>query len=170
MLIQPPCSGDYAVDEISGDDERIESKLLCDIFEDYVANKLDVPTLPDIALRVREAVDDVDANVPELPVLFPATHRLPGGWFRLLTAPPYRGVSSAESCRDAIVRLGLTTTKELVNSIALKSLFQTSSSLLKARMQELWRHSTSCRRHQQLRRQEDAGHQSGPGATCRLGP
>jgi HD-like signal output (HDOD) protein len=142
MLIQPPCSGEYDVEEISGDDERIESKLLCDIFEDYVANKLDVPTLPDIALRVREAVDDDDANVPDVTRIVSSDPSIAGRLVQVANSPAYRGVSSAETCRDAIVRLGLTTTKELVNSIALKSLFNTSSSLLKARMQELWRHST----------------------------
>ena len=40
MLLQPPSSGDYEVNEIAEDDEGIESRLLCDIFEDYVADKL----------------------------------------------------------------------------------------------------------------------------------
>ena len=142
MLIQPPCAGGYEVDEIAGDDDRIESKLLCDIFEDYVADKLDVPTLPDIALRIREAVDDPDANVSAVVRIVSSDPSIAARLVQVANSPAYRGMSPVNSCRDAIVRLGLPTTKELVSSIALKSLFRTSSSLLKDRMQKLWRHST----------------------------
>lgn len=142
MLIQPPRSGDYEVEEIVEGDDDIESKLLCDIFEDYVADKLDVPTLPDIALRIREAVEHPDANVPVVVNIVSSDPSIAARLVQVANSPAYRGMSSVETCRDAIVRLGLVTTKELVSSIALKSLFRTSSSLLKNRMQELWSHST----------------------------
>ena len=142
MLIQPPSSGDYEVNEVGEDDDGIEAKLLCDIFEDYVADKLDVPTLPDIALRIREAVDHPDASVPAVLSIVSSDPSIAARLVQVANSPAYRGMSPVDNCRDAIVRLGLGTTKELVSSIALKSLFRSSSSLLKNRMQELWRHST----------------------------
>ena len=142
ILTRPPCTGEYQVDEIAGDDGRIESKLLCDIFEDYVADKLDVPTLPAIAIRIREAVDNLNANTAELVRIVSSDPSIAARLVQVSNSPAYRGVASTDNCRDAIVRLGLTTTRELVSSIALKSLFRTRSSLLKSRMQELWRHST----------------------------
>ena len=142
VLLHPPRSDNYELEEIQPEDPEVENQLLYEVFEDFVADKLDVPTLPDVALRIRKVVDDPDVQLGDVVSIVTADPAIAARLVQVANSAAYGGRSTVSDCRDAIVRLGLNTTKELVSSIALKGLFRASSPLLKQRMLELWRHST----------------------------
>ncbi len=142
VLLQPPGGGESEVRELGGEDDEPDNQLLCDIFQDYVADRLEVPALPNVALRIRKAVEDPDVKVADVVSIVTADAAIAARLVQVANSPSYRGHSSVANCRDAIVRLGLGTTKELVSAIALKGLFRATSPLLRQRMLELWRHST----------------------------
>jgi HD-like signal output (HDOD) protein len=53
----------------------------------------------------------------------------------------YGGQASIESLQQAVVRLGLETTRKQVMTYAAKELVQGKTSAMKAHMQKLWKHS-----------------------------
>ena len=53
----------------------------------------------------------------------------------------YRGQAQIESLQQAVVRLGLETTRKQVITYAVRELFQSKSADMKAHMQQLWKHS-----------------------------
>ena len=57
---------------------------------------------------------------------------------RAANSPFYRGWARIESCEEAVVRLGIEATRQLVTVFAMRELFQTRTASLKARMTQLW--------------------------------
>ena len=53
----------------------------------------------------------------------------------------YRGQAQIETLQQAVVRLGLETTRKQVMTYAVKELFQSKTAAMKAHMQRLWKHS-----------------------------
>ena len=53
----------------------------------------------------------------------------------------YRGQAQIETLQQAVVRLGLETTRKQVMTYAVKELFQSKTAAMKAHMQKLWKHS-----------------------------
>jgi HD-like signal output (HDOD) protein len=61
---------------------------------------------------------------------------------QVANSPAFKGRSRIESCRDAITRLGQSTTRDLVISFVLKGIFRSREPDLQQRMEAVWRHST----------------------------
>jgi HD-like signal output (HDOD) protein len=60
---------------------------------------------------------------------------------QVANSPLYRTVKPIAKLHDAINRLGLKATQNLVTSISLHNLFRSKSRLLNNRIQQLWRQS-----------------------------
>ncbi|MAP13291.1 MAG: hypothetical protein CMQ61_14725 [Gammaproteobacteria bacterium] len=54
----------------------------------------------------------------------------------------YQSGNSVNSVREAVSRVGLKATRDIVTALAMKHLFKTDNPELKARMKRLWEHST----------------------------
>ncbi len=60
---------------------------------------------------------------------------------RVANSAMYAGSDPVDTTSGALVRLGWSTTRQLVTSFAMREMFNTDSASLKRRMQKLWRHS-----------------------------
>ncbi len=125
------------------DPNIIEERLFGRIYQDYLEDKLLLPSMPDIALRVRDAIDDQDRGIDDITKLVQADLPLAARLVQVANSPLYRGQGQITSCRSAITRLGLKQTRNLVYSFALKQLFRSSLPALRQRMIQLWQHTTS---------------------------
>ena len=132
----------YSVTEIHADDQAPDSRLLYQICQDYQTDKLRVPSLPEVALRVRKAVDDPDLGPKAVAKIVQADPPLAAHLVRAARSALFPGKQSVESISAAVVRLGLSTTRELVLGYKLRELFKGRHPLLKQRMQAVWHHSS----------------------------
>ncbi len=123
-------------------DDGAEKKILQDIERAFKAEKLVVPSLPDVALKVRDAVQDPKNDADAISKLVQADPALAARIVQVANSPMYRGQSAITSCRAAVSRLGLSVTRSSVMSYSVQQLFNTEKPLLKERMTQLWRHST----------------------------
>jgi HD-like signal output (HDOD) protein len=85
-----------------------------------------------LPLRIRRAVEDPNVDSK--------------GIERIVTADPVvaaRLIQVANSAAYALIKLGFSTTREIVTSIVLKQLFSTESPVLKRAMDDIWHHSTA---------------------------
>ena len=131
----------YSVDEFSSVEE-LESRELFTKFQSALRqNTLILPSLPEVALKVRKMLENDDSNAEAIAHVINSDPAIAAKIIRAGNSPLYHGTTTCGSARNAIVRLGLQTTKQLVVSFALRDLFRTLSPNLKKRMQAAWEHS-----------------------------
>ncbi len=102
--------------------------------------KLDVPSLPDVAIRLRAAVqkDIGSAEAVKIVNLDPV---IAAKLIQIVNSPLYCGVKPFTSCDAAVNRLGLITTRHLVTSISMQSLFKTQHRVLNKTIHAVWQQS-----------------------------
>jgi len=105
-------------------------------------DRLTIPSLPEVALRIKKAVESETANISKIARIVSADPAITAKLIKAANGPLYRGNVTIDNCQAAIVRLGMNATKQLVISFTLRDLFRLSHPELKRRMQETWRHST----------------------------
>ncbi|MET0020470.1 MAG: HDOD domain-containing protein [Candidatus Thiodiazotropha sp. 6PLUC1] len=129
------------VDTQPYDKEGAESALMEALITDLNQDKLVLPSLPDVAVRVGRAMRDETTNARKLAEIVQTDPAITTKLIRAANSPLYAGVTPVDSCAAAIVRLGADTTHKLVLTFALRELFNTRSSMLKEHMRDLWLHS-----------------------------
>lgn len=117
-------------------------KFIASLLEELRANRLRLPTLPEVALKVRETVNDADAPAAKVAKVVGLDAGLTARLLQVANSPLFRGSKKIESLQSAIARLGVPQVRSLVTSLLMQQLFQTKQPALRSRMQRLWEHST----------------------------
>lgn len=112
------------------------------ILKDLEDGKLLLPTLPEVALKVREVVDDPDATAVQLADIIVTDPALSARLLKVANSPLYRGRVPIESIHMAVPRLGLTMVRNIVTSLMMEQMFNASNKRLEKRLKALWEHST----------------------------
>ncbi|EHQ52873.1 metal dependent phosphohydrolase [Ectothiorhodospira sp. PHS-1] len=118
-----------------------ESALFARIYQHIVTGHLDLPAMPEVAVKIQGAISAPDADAYRLSRIIQMDLAVTGGMVKAANSALYGGASPVSSVRDAIVRLGFDVTRQLVISIAMKQVFNTNVPTLKKRMRELWNRS-----------------------------
>ncbi|MCK9397278.1 MAG: HDOD domain-containing protein [Methylobacter sp.] len=105
------------------------------------ANRLVLPTLPDIALKVKDAVTDGDISAKELAEIIVTDAALSTQIIRVANSPVYRGASEINNIQMAVSRLGNNAIRTLVTSLVMKQMFCPSSKLLESLFRKIWEQS-----------------------------
>lgn len=122
-----------ATEDIENISEEIRSLM--------VDGHIDVPALPDVVLRVREAVADSARSVADIARIIQADIPLAGRLLQVANSPLYAARRPAEHLHAAVMRLGMVTTRNLVESFALRRVFFSPDPSLRERVEDIWRHS-----------------------------
>ncbi len=131
----------YRLEEYSSDDELPQNRLFYAIFRDFMEDKLELPVLPEVTFRVREAMRDPECGADKVARIIQMDPVVSARLIQAANSPLYGVETPIINTRGAVTYLGLETTRNLVMSYTLRQLFETPSRLLKDRMLELWRHS-----------------------------
>jgi HD-like signal output (HDOD) protein len=119
-----------------------QDQLYNTILADLDTGKLLLPTLPEVALKVREVVNDPDATAAQLAEIIVTDAALSARLLKVANSPLYRGRVPVESVQTAVSRLGLQMVRNLVTSLVMEQMFKPTSRTLEKRMRQLWEHST----------------------------
>jgi HD-like signal output (HDOD) protein len=125
--------------EISAD----EGRIFQEIYEATQARKLELPPMPEVAIRIQRLSSDPDVGIPELTKVIQMDAAVAGALLHATNSPLYRGAKAITNIRDAVVRLGLKTTRMLATNIAMRQTFEAKSPAVKERMRQLWEHSVN---------------------------
>jgi HD-like signal output (HDOD) protein len=112
------------------------------ILEEMDSGKLVLPTLPEVALQVREVADDPNATAKQLADIITTDAALSARLLKVANSPLYRGRVQIDSIQMAVSRLGLGMVRNLVTTLVMEQLFQATSNRLDKRLRELWEQST----------------------------
>jgi len=121
----------------------VEEKLLDTLFNDLENDRLILPTLPEVAIRVRETLEDENSGMGDVAnVITSADAALSARLIQVANSPLLRAARTIESVEAAVTRLGADMTRNLVTSIAMEQMFQATSDATDKRLRDLWEHST----------------------------
>lgn len=115
--------------------------LISKIQAEHEAGRLVLPSLPEIVVRVRQAVNDDEVNLGNIVKLIQVDPSLTARLVQIANSPLYRSRQPVENCLMAVNRLGLTTTRDLVTCLVLNNVFNAENKLLRVKLQKLWQHS-----------------------------
>lgn len=107
----------------------------------YRENKLSLPSLPQVAIKLRKAMENPDIGVKEVISIVQIDAPIVAKLIQVANSALYAPTTPITNCHDAVTRLGLETTRKLVMGISVKQLFQCKSSELMSKMQQLWKKS-----------------------------
>lgn len=140
-LLREAPTDSYEVRKALREDQPEDKQLLLDIYADLRNNKLILPSLPEVAVRIRRLIDEGTNSAKKISQAVNTDPVIAAKLIKAANSPLFRGTKEFETSSQAIVRLGMQTTKQLVTSFTLKELFKAKSPVLKKRMDTLWQHS-----------------------------
>lgn len=121
--------------------ESEEHHLLMEFYAELRSNQLALPSVPDVAWKVRRAADREDSSVDDIARAVGADPAMAAKLVRACNSPLYRGFKDVRKVREAVVRLGTRTTRQLVTVFSMREIFKSRQPTLQQAMDKLWRHS-----------------------------
>jgi HD-like signal output (HDOD) protein len=118
-----------------------EAEAYAAMRSDVASEPLDLPSLPDLALKIGRAIDNKDTDNDDVARLLNLDPTLATRVLRVVNSAAFGGVSKITSTQQAVSRLGRQKVRSLVYSCLLKSIFQIQSKTLTRAMHALWQHS-----------------------------
>lgn len=115
--------------------------FLAHIHKEIQNNRLKLPSLPDVALKVREIVNTGDASSLDIATIISTDAVIAARLIQVANSPLYSGTTEIKSIQRAISRLGNSTTCTLVTSIALHQLYTLESKTLESHFKAIWEQS-----------------------------
>ena len=120
----------------------LAEKVSQEIFEAIDSDQLVLPTLPEIALRVRDVANDPDASVKLLADTISTDAALTARIIKVANSPLFRAPREIEDLNMALSRLGMQYTCNLATGLAMEQMFQATSDMVDKRLREVWSRST----------------------------
>lgn len=123
---------------MSRTDQEITDHLLTLVDND----DLILPTLPEVALKIREVANDPRVSSRELSELLGSDPAISARLVRIANSPLMRSMQRIETLPAAINRLGISYSCNLAMGLAMEQLFQATSDVVDERMRQVWQHAT----------------------------
>lgn len=118
-----------------------EYQLLMEFYAELRSNQLSLPSVPDVAWKVRRMAERDDTTAEQIASAITADPAMAAKLVRACNSPLYRGFSEVRNVRETVVRLGTKTTRQLVTVFAMREVFQSRQPILQKTMEKLWDHS-----------------------------
>jgi len=115
-----------------------EAEFLAFLNAEIEANRVVLPTLPEVALKVRDAVNKGEASAVQLAEIIGSDAALSARLIQVANSPLYRGRVEIEKLQMAIPRLGNNTVRTLVTSLVMQQIFNPQSPLLEKYFRKTW--------------------------------
>jgi len=115
--------------------EKVQRDLLLAIENDDLV----LPTLPEVALRVREAAEDPDISIAALSKVIGNDAALTARIIKVVNSPLLRTNREINDLQTAIGRLGINYTCNLATGLAMEQMFQATTDVVDRKMREVCR-------------------------------
>ena len=122
------------------------SKLADKVHQDLIRaidnDELVLPTLPEVALKVREAAEDPNIGIPEMSKVIGNDAALTARIIKVVNSPLLRTSREITDLQMAVGRLGINYTCNLATGLAMEQMFQATSDVVDRKLREVWTKST----------------------------
>jgi HD-like signal output (HDOD) protein len=121
---------------------NLAEKVQRELIEAIDNDELVLPTLPEVALKVREAAEDPNIGIPQLSKVIGNDAALTARIIKVVNSPLLRTNKEITDLQMAISRLGINYTCNLATGLAMEQMFQATSDVVDRKMREVWNKST----------------------------
>lgn len=118
--------------------QSLVAKVREDILNQLKNDELVLPTLPEIALAVREVAEDENATINDISNVLARDPAMSTRLLRVANSPMVRTAIPITDINTAVARLGIDFTANLVIGIAMEQIFQATNELIDKRMRACW--------------------------------
>lgn len=112
------------------------------LIEKLKSDALVLPTLPKIAMKVREAVADPDTNLNDIAAIIAQDAALSARLIRIANTAHYSRAVRVENLQAAVTRIGMRQIKNIVMALAMEQLFVSNNELIATYLAKTWKRST----------------------------
>lgn len=141
------------------DVERLSEETLRNLLEAIEADEVSLPTLPEVAIDVKEAAESPDVTVGQLASMIGQDTALTARILKVANSPLLRSGWEVTDLQLAVGRLGVIYTSNLAIGFAMEQMFQSKSKTIDLKLREVWRKSLQvagichaiCRRQPEVR-------------------
>jgi len=120
----------------------LKNQILTQLITELESNKLVLPSLPEVALKVRDTLADENANTKAVAKVISTDAALSAKLIQVANSPLLRGTKHIDSVDMAVTRMGNTTVKNTVNSLIVQQIFQPTTDVTDKLFRHFWAHST----------------------------
>ena len=117
------------------------SGIYAKIMQDILSGDASLPTLPDVALRIRRAMQDPACDLVKIEDIIKTDAGLSAHLIQMANSPLYRGWRQTKDLKRAVSIFGMEMTRNLCLSYSLKAMFRFKNPQLKTFMQTAWKES-----------------------------
>jgi putative nucleotidyltransferase with HDIG domain len=116
-------------------------QIFTTIFKKFMAGKINPPVMPQVVREIQRVIKQPTSGSDELAKVIEIDPVISLRLISVANSPIYRGIAEIRNVKNAIPRLGLKETLNIVIAIANKSLYETDKVQYKILMDKLWGHS-----------------------------
>ncbi len=135
--------------------EMVQAQLLAAIDNDDLV----LPTLPEVALSIREAAEDSEISVSALSKVIGRDAALSARLIKVVNSPLLRAAVEVTDLHTAITRLGINYSCNLAIGLVIEQIFHARSPAVEQKLRDIWANSLEvagisyelCRRYTQLK-------------------
>lgn len=120
----------------------LEDKFYTALLDDLEKQKLVLPILPEVALKVRDVVADEDASAKQIADVIVLDPVISARMIQVANSPLLRGLQKTDTIEQAITRMGHSLVKSMVTTMAMEQIFKATNPITKKYMDEIWTQST----------------------------
>ena len=106
-------------------------------YQHFIQGELKIPSFPDVALKVRKAIQQ-DCEIADIVKIVNMDPVIAARLIQVVNSPLHRPINPISNCLNAINRLGLKTTRNLVIAFSMKNLIKNENPLIKKLIHYNW--------------------------------
>lgn len=124
-------------------DPQAETQFLDKLLSDLNDDKLVLPTLPEIALKVNSTLENEESSMADVAKIIAQDAALSARLIQVVNSPLLRSPVIIKSIDSAVMRLGSSMIRNLVSSMVMEQLFKAGSPATEKRLRATWQRSVA---------------------------
>ena len=119
-------------------------EIFAKIIQDFSTGKIVPPVMPQVVRDVQSVIKRTDSTAEDVAAVIERDPVISLQLLSVSNSPVYRGIQEIRNVKEAIPRMGLKETLNLIIAIANKSMYETDQVQFRILMDKLWVHSLAC--------------------------
>ena len=124
-----------------------ENALLTILVDRINNDTLVLPTLPEVAIKVRQAADNPDVNLMQMSDVIGQDPALSARMIKVANSAIMGRVVKVSNLQQAVTRIGLRQIKNIATAMAMEQLFVSNNELIKGYMSKAWQKTLNVAGH-----------------------
>jgi putative nucleotidyltransferase with HDIG domain len=120
---------------------EMEQQLVKEILDELESDNMVLPSLPDVALKVRDAIEEEDVTSGKIAKVITTDAALTARLIQVANSPLVRGNKEITSIEAAVTRMGNAMVRNIVNGLIVKQMFQPTTEVSDRKFRAFWQHS-----------------------------